>query len=231
MTTLVEKITRLVSGRVNDMVEQSANTGVEARQLVRDLGQKIDATNDSYVDVKATYVLLQNNLKDSQAKSATWRDNAAKAVTKKDDNLARECLEKKHTYDTQAQGYQNQIDAMKPQVELLETQLKALQDKHEEMSNRTDLMSARSETAQAQQKASSIIGSIASDNIGGEFDKLDKTVKKQEARAQVMMSSADQATGKDLQDSVDALDKKQTIDDELAQLKAAAPASTGEKAA
>lgn len=228
MTGIIGKLLRNLTGSLNDLVDNTSNTGVEARQIVRDLGEKIAATEKSYIDVKATYVLLQNNLKDAQAESDSWKQNAQKAVDKKDDDLARQCLDKKHGFDSQAKSYQNQIDVMKPQVDLLEHQLDALKEKHEEMGNQTDLLAARSDTAKAQQKAGQIISSIASDDLTSDFSTLEKNVSKDEARAQAVMGIADKASGKDLTDSLAALDKKQTIDDELASMKSG---STTDKAA
>jgi len=217
--SLVEKITRNVMGALNDLVDKTANTGREARQLVRDLGEKISATEQSYIDVKATVTLLTNTRDAAQNDANKWEDNAKKAIKKDDEELARKCLEKKQLYDTKAKGYQNQIDVMKPQVELLSQQLDSLRSKHEEMSNNTDLLEARSESAQAQQKASTIISGITNDNITGEFDRLEKNVAKEEARSQAMVEEANKRSGKDLLAAVEDLDKKDSIDEALAKLK------------
>jgi phage shock protein A len=221
MTGLISKIARNISGAVNDLVENTANTGREARQLVRDLGDKIAATEQAYIDVKANVVLLTNNRDSAQAESDKWQENAKKALKKNEEALARQCLEKKQEYDAKVKGCQNQIDAMKPQVELLDSQLEALRAKHDEMSNTTDLLEARSETAKAQQKASTILSGIASDDVTSEFERLDKKVSKDEARAKVMLEASDQRSGKALADSVAALDKKESVDEELAKLKEA----------
>lgn len=223
MTGILNKLARNVTGAVNDLIDNNANTGREARQLVRDLGEKIGATESAYTDVRANIVLLENSRNSEQKESDKWKDNAQKALQKSQEDLARQCLEKKQEHDAKVKGYQNQIDTMKPQVELLEHQLEALRNKHDEMSNSTDMMEARSETAKAQQKAGAIISSINSDSITSEFDRLDKNVRKEEAKATAVSAMADQHTGKALSDSIAALDKKETVDEELASMKASMP--------
>lgn len=217
---IFEKISRNVTGALNDLLDGSADTGREARQLVRELGEKIETTEKSYIDVKANLKLLENNRDFNQKESNKWKENAQKALGKNDENLARQCLEKKQEFDTRAKSFQNQIDSMKPQIELLEHQLDSLRKKHDEMSNTTDLLEARSETAKAQQKATNIISGINTKDITSDFDRLTKNVSKEEARAQVMMENEDKKSGKDLIESLEALDKKDSVEDELAKMKA-----------
>ena len=216
---IAEKIVRNVKGVINDLVEGSTDPGTEARQLLRDMDEAIEKANSKFVDVKATYVLLEKKRDKAQEEVEKWQKNAQLAVDKGDDKTAKDCLEAKRKHETVLKDNQQQMDKLKPQIDLLEKRIKDLKAKRDDMASKTDLLAARGEIAEAQRMAGTILDDISSTDVSSEFSKLEQRVEKSEARVQVMTEQADQNSGKDLEDRVASLSNTMSVDDELASMK------------
>lgn len=217
--SLLEKLMRTVKGVANDAVDATSDPARDARQIVRDLDEQIGKAAQAMLDVRAEHEVLKSK-RDHQTEEVTkWVNAAKKAVTAGDDSLARECLAKKQTADTQLQSYQSELDKFEPTVKEINEHISQLHTQRESLESRTDIIAARSEIAHAQEKVAVVIGGIGKSSAMDDFNALEDKVLKQEARAHAATDVMNERTGASLDARVAALGNT-SIDDELAALKA-----------
>lgn len=218
--SLLEKISNIIKGALNDAVDSAADAGRDARQIARDLKEQIQTAEQAMLDVSAEHALMAQKVAKDLEEVKRWTDAAQRSVDKSDDNLARDCLVKKADANKLLQTHQAQLEKYTPSVAQLKAHLNDLRVQLADIESRTDLIVARSEMANAQEHAATIISGIGGNNRLEEFNRLEQSVDKKEARANAATALADERSGKSLNDRVAALDSS-NIDDELAALKAA----------
>lgn len=218
--SFLEKISRTISGLLNDAAESTSDAGRDARQIVREMEEKIQEVENAVLNVKAEHNIMQQKQEKQAAEVTKWANAATKAVAAGDNGLARECLEKKATANDALSLTNASLDKFGPTVKSLTDQLAKLRAKKDEMAGRTDMIAARSSMAEAQETAATVISGIGGSGAAEDFEKLENDVAKKEARAQAAMGMANDASGQDLEDRVSALGST-SIDDELAALVAA----------
>ena len=216
--SLFEKIARTFKGVVNDAVDNTADAGRDARQIVRDLEDQIGKVEQAMLDVRAENEVLKQKRDKQQAEVNKWLTAATKAAAT-DDNLALECLTKKAAATALLQTYTDQLAKFEPTVNQLNQHLLDLRAKKNDLADRTDLIAARSEMADAQTKAATAMSGIGGGSLVTDFNTLEEQVAKKEARAAAAVGMSDEITGKSLEDRVAALGNT-SIQDELAALKA-----------
>ncbi len=224
MTGFMEKIFHTVKGAANDAADalDSADAGRSARQDVRDLQAQITKADSDLLDVKAEGALLRAKINETQTEIDRWTTNAKKALDANDDALARDCLGRKQPLVASLADYQRQLAPLDQAIGALDSRINELRAHRDEMARQTEMLAARASVASATEKAAVAAGAIDGSGAVEHFKQLNDAVAKREARAAAAMQQADTRNGHALEDRVAALDAHSSIDDELAQMKAAA---------
>lgn len=213
-----KKLARFVSGNANDALDAAVDPGTEARQIVRERAGNIATAEAALTDVQATYEVLISKRDAAEKEIHKWQIAAQTAVDRDDKNLARECLEAKRKAQQQVDLFNEQVQQIEPQVKALENQVDELRAEHQRQSAEVEVIQARSDVSRASQTASETISGIGNSNLSGDFDRIRNQVLKQEAKAKVMATRADQTSGKTLEKRVNELSSTKSVDDELAEM-------------
>jgi len=159
---------------------------------------------------------------DAQNEINKWQRNAQLALQKGDENLARQALERKKTYNDTSVALKASLDQQSTQVETLKRNLIQLESKLSEAKTKKEMLKARITTAKAQEQLEGMVRGMNTSSAMAAFERMEEKVLMQEARAQ----SAAELAGADLESQFARLEAGSDVDDELAALKASlAPAS------
>ena len=95
--------------------------------------------------------LLQKRYKDNQKKADEWQRKAELAVERNQDDLAKEALLRRRSFQETADGFKEQWTQQSQQVEELKEALGQLEAKIGEATTKRDLLIARSRRAKAEE--------------------------------------------------------------------------------
>src|SRR5262249_6788822 len=151
-----------------------------------------------------------------QEQADSWQRKAELAVTKGQDDLAREALSRRNSYQQVADGFKQQYEEQHKQVEVLKSALQKLEDKIGEAERKRDLLIARSRRAQAEERIHSTLQGIDTSGSFSAFDRMEDKVRDQEARAK----AATELDTDSLEDRFAALESQSSLDSDLEALKA-----------
>lgn len=222
--SLISKITAQLKGLLHDTVDEASDPSRSARQIVRDIEERISKAEAGLLDVKAEYAVLEGKHAAAVSEAKVWEDRARNAVANGRDDLARQALEKSATARKTAAGFESNMAGFKPQVEDLEELVSSLRRAKEEAEQRASLVVASAATAEAQTKAASVLSGIGdASSLTERLNSVEEKVAKKSARAKAAMDMANDKSGTSLAREFEALDAKTSssdIEDQLAKMKA-----------
>jgi phage shock protein A len=144
-----------------------------------------------------------------------WEKKAMYAVQKSDDDLARQALKRKKSYDEVANGFKSQLDEQGRMTQLLKDNLHTLEAKIEEAKRKKNLLIARAKRAEAQKTIQNAVSNISQT---GAFDALARIEAKVQ-EIEIENAATQELTDTGLESQFAQLEAGADIDDELEALK------------
>ncbi|MDP8923830.1 MAG: PspA/IM30 family protein [Chloroflexota bacterium] len=213
---LLDRMSTLVRSNLNDLLDRAEDPEKMIRQLLMDMNNQMIQAKTQVAASIADEKRLQARAREAQQQADEWQRKAELAIEKGDDNLAKQALLRRNTYAQTAAGLEEQWQAHSAQVQALKDGLRQLQAKIDEAEAKKELLIARSRSAKAQETMHKTLTGIRGVGTMGEFDRLERRVEEQEARA-----AAYTELGTDtLDQQFAALEQESDLDRQLRELKA-----------
>jgi len=181
---LFDRFRRVVKSNINDMISKAENPEKMLNQLIIDMSEQLIDAKKSVAAAIADEKRLQRQLNEQQKQAQDWEQNAVKAVTAGNDELAKKALVRKQEHDEYVGSYQEQFDAQHGSVEQLKDSLKQLQEKIGEAQRKKNLLIARAKRAEAQKKIQETMGAANDTSAFDAFDRMTAKVEQIEAEAE-----------------------------------------------
>jgi phage shock protein A len=219
---LFDRIKRVVSANINDLVNKAEDPEKMLEQAILEMQEDLVQLRQGVAQAIAAQKRTEKQYNDAQNEINKWQRNAQLALQKGDENLARQALERKKTYNDTSVALKASLDQQSTQVETLKRNLIQLESKLSEAKTKKEMLKARITTAKAQEQLEGMVRGMNTSSAMAAFERMEEKVLMQEARAQ----SAAELAGADLESQFARLEAGSDVDDELAALKASlAPAS------
>ncbi len=213
---LLDRVGTLVRANLNDLIDRAEDPEKMIKQALIDMHNNLIQVKTQVAVSIADQQKLHQHYLENQAQADQWQKKAELAVSKDQDDLAREALTRKNSYQRTADGFKEQYDEQSKQVEELRHALDQLTAKIEEAERKKDLLIARSRSAHAQQQIHDTLAGIGKSRAFDSLDRMEEKVRDQEARAK----AAAELDHDSIDDRFAALEASSTADDALAALKA-----------
>lgn len=213
---LLDRVSTLIRANINDLVTRAEDPEKIIIQLITDMNNQLIQVKTQVAGAIADERLLEKRYQENQQKADEWQRKAEMAVEQEKDDLAREALTRRRTFQVTADGFKVQWTEQASQVEELKEALGKLEAKINEAQTKKDLLIARSRRAKAE---TSIRQTLANVDVGGalsEFERMEDKVEVQEARAKAYAELETDT----LDDKFKKLESEDAVDSELAALKA-----------
>jgi phage shock protein A len=149
-----------------------------------------------------------------------WDSRAVLAVTKGEDDLAREALRRKAEQEQLVAGYKNQWEAQKTSTDNLKHALRALSEKIDEAARKKNLLVARQKRAQAQKHIHEVMTGLSDTSAFEAFDRMATRVDQLEAQAAATVELSQDLSGETMEQRFKALESSVDVEQELQALKA-----------
>jgi len=209
-----DRLSRLLRANLNDLVSKAEDPAKILDQSVADMQDDLVKLRQAVATAIASQKRLQNQADQAESQARTWYERAELALKKGEEDLARESLSRRKTFQDTATALSNQINAQSGQVETLKKSLLALEGKIAEAKTKKDMLKARAQAAQAQEQLQSAVGNLSTNSSMAAFDQMEEKVLSMEARSQ----AAAELAGADLESQFAALEGS-NVDEELDALK------------
>ncbi|WP_322043418.1 PspA/IM30 family protein [Paraburkholderia sp. J67] len=217
--SLFDSISRTVKGLLNDAADSVQDPSRDARQIVRELDDSIAKAENALVEIQAQVAMQQSKRDVAADKAKKYEDGAKRALQSGDEALAREALGAQSTAEAERDALAGELAKLEPSVDQLKQQIDDMRSRRNDLNARSNILQAKQQIAQAKDVAATALGGIGGKNLAQDFQKLEDKVNLSNARSDARLNSADNASGKALEDKLAALNKGPSVDDRLEALK------------
>ncbi len=213
---ILDRVSTLVRANINDLIDRAEDPEKVVNQLLIDMNNQLLQVKTQVAASIADEKQLQQRWQENQQRADDWHRKAELAVTKGQDDLAREALSRHNSYQQTADGFKEQYQQQATQVEQLKEALHELEGKIQEAQTKKDLLIARSRRAKAETTIRSTLAGMDSSGALSSFQRMEDKVSQQEARAAALGELDTDTT----EQRFKLLEQEDQVDQQLAALKA-----------
>ncbi len=213
---LIDRITRVIRANLNSLIEQAEDPEKVLEQTVEDMQQDLIQLRQAVAQAIATQKRTERQASQAESTAQEWYNRAQLALSNGDENLAREALTRRKSYQETAKVMRTQLTQEAGIVTKLKENMRALEGKISEAKTKKDLYIARARSAQASKKINEMLGNVGTGSALSAFERMEEKVLQLEAQSEAL-----QELGSDeLEKRYAALEAGNDIDTELAAMKA-----------
>jgi phage shock protein A len=213
---ILDRISTILRANINDLIDKAEDPEKMLEQILRDMEGQIAEARNAVATMIAQEKELKADMEENERLTAEWQKKAELAISRDQEDLAREALKRKNTYATNANTYRSQWVAQTEMVAKLKDQLRQLESKYQSALSQKEVLIARRRRAQAQAQVSKTISGLPRMDATAEIERFERRIRGEEARAEALAE-----LGTDSLDSQFAeLERDAGVEDELAALKA-----------
>ncbi|AZO93542.1 PspA/IM30 family protein [Halocella sp. SP3-1] len=217
-----DRMKTLVKGKANQAMDKLEDKNIEAivKEEIRKMKGEFRQAKSAVA--KSITLVKEAETKANKAKEELehWADRAKQALEAGNEDLARKAIEKKQEAEKDYKKYQEQVVERRRIADIHKAKVKELQKRIEEAEDRQDELIAAAESARATKEINETMSGLGKENASDNLDRLEKRVGKMEAEAQASDELYEDLKKDDLEAQFEELENKDSIDDELAKLKA-----------
>ncbi len=213
---LFDRLSRVVRSNINDLVSKAEDPEKVLEQAVIDMQEDLVQLRQAVARAIATQKRTEQQYNKNQSESNNWQQRAQLALSKGDENLAREALVRKKSFADTAATLKAQLDQQSGTVGTLKRNLIALESKISEAKTKKDMLKARANAAKANKQLQDSVNNIGTSSAMGAFERMEEKVMQVEAESEAAVSLG----GTGLEQQFAQLEAGSGVDDELAAMKA-----------
>jgi phage shock protein A len=220
---VLDRVSTLIRANINDLINKAEDPEKVIRQLLLDMNNQLIQVKTQVAAAIADERLLLKRYEDNQKKADEWQRKAEIAVERNQDDLAKEALLRRRSFQETADGFKEQWTQQSAQVEQLKDALTQLEAKITEAQTKKDLLIARSRRAKAETSIRQTLANADSTSALSDFQRMEEKVDEQEARAKAY-AELDEDT---LDQRFKQMEQEEDVNKELEALKAKVGGGSG----
>lgn len=213
---ILDRVSTLLRANVNDMIDRAEDPEKVIKQLLIDMNNQLLQVKTQVAASIADEKQLSRRYEENQQKANEWQRKAELAVERGQDELAREALQRRNSFQQTATGFKEQYEEQARQVATLKDALRALEGKMNEAETKRDLLIARARRAKAETQIRTTLSGLDSGGSLTSFQRMEDKVNQQEARA----SALAEMDRDSLEERFQMLETESEVDLQLAEMKA-----------
>ncbi len=221
--SLLDRVSTLLRANLNDLVEKAEDPEKLLKQIVLDMENQLLQVKTQVAIAIADEHLLEKRRKEHDEEGAEWRRKAQLAVEKNMDDLARSALERALSHEQLAKGFAAQAEDQKHEADNLRQALRKLEQKLSETRAHAEMLVAEHRRARVVGRATKARVSAGPDQdhaMDRMKSKVRQTAAENSATSEVMVTET-------LEDRFKALESRDRVELELAELKSRTSAPKG----
>lgn len=208
------RISRLVRANVNQLVNGAEDPEKVLQQTVLDMQSDLVSMRQAVAQAIATQKRTERQCEQAKRTADEWYSRAQLALQKGDEDMAKDALTRRQTYQQTAQTLTPQIIQQRTIVQQLKDNMVQLERKIADARTQKDMYIARARAAQSSVRLNEMMSDHASSTNA--FEKMEARVLDLEAQAEVSATLGTDAVDRQFVQ----LESQGNVDAQLAQLKA-----------
>ena len=217
---MFKRFMNLVKGSANKGMKKLETPELMAEEAQMELEKAAKDLKEATIDARTNEKMLEKKVEAASKKIEEWKARAALAVQRKDDDIARQCLQKKKEMEVELESLNMQLEEQKRISLSMNDRRIQVERELSEFKLKKQQLIARMQAGDALADAKSI-GDVSSVTSG--IDQFEEKIREQEMRNEVLRELDEDTL---LEDEFKKLESSQgvsaapsAVDDELAQLK------------
>lgn len=213
---LFDRLWRVIRANINSLVGTAEDPEKILEQAVGDMQADLVELRQAVAGAIAAQKRTERQSSVAESTATEWHQRAQLALQKGEENLAREALTRKKSYQETATAMKAQLQQQNVVVTQLKENMRALESKISEAKSKKDMYIARARSAASSERLQEMMGNLNTGSALSAFERMEEKVMQLEARSEAM---AELGTG-DLEKQFLSLENGSDVDAELAAMKA-----------
>lgn len=213
---LFDRLGRVIRANLNSLISQAEDPEKILEQTVIDMQDDLIKLRQAVAQAIATQKRTERQCSQSQTTADEWYQRAQLALKKGDENLAREALSRRKTYQDTAEALRAQVQQQSAIVTQMKQNMVTLERKLADAKTKKDMYIARARSAKASQQINEMLNNMGTKNAMAAFERMEEKVLQLEARSEAIA----ELTNDTLEKQFASLESGSGVDEELAALKA-----------
>ncbi len=206
-----DNLGRLIRSNLNALVRGAEDPIKILDQSVADMQEDLVKLRQAVAMAIASQKRLENQAGQAKEQIKNWFSRAELALKKGEDDLAKEALSRKKTFQETFESLSTQSQKQNAQVEKLKKGLLLLERKISEARTKKDMLKSRAQAAKAQRKIQDAVGDLGTNSSMDAFKRMEEKVEELEALGEASFELA----GQDLESKFAELEGGNDIEKEL----------------
>jgi len=213
---LFDRLWRVIRANINSLIGAAEDPEKILEQAVMDMQEDLIQLRQAVAGAIAAQKRTERQCSQAESTAAEWYQRAQLALQKGEENLAREALTRKKSYQETATAMKASLGQQNTVVTQLKDNMRSLESKIYEAKSKKDMYIARARSAKASERLQEMMGNLSTGSALSAFEKMEEKVMQLEARSEAI---AELGTN-DLEKQFLSLEGAGDVDAELAAMKA-----------
>jgi phage shock protein A len=210
---MFDRLMNVIKAMLNKGMSKMETPEVLAEQAQDQLQSSLKEVLDATAKAIANEKVLEQQIKKNNEELAMWEKRAATAVQRNNDDIAKQCLLKKHELNANGMVLSKQLEGQKTTTAALRARHAEIDAQLKKFMVQKDGMTQRARASDAVAKANEILSSKS----GTGMDKYEQKIIEKEAKAAALRELSGDTP---IEDKLKAMDQESAVEDDLAALKA-----------
>lgn len=205
----------IISSNINSMLDRAEDPEKLIRLMIQEMEDTLVEIKASCASTMASRTRVQRALTEARSRLAKWEGKAELAIQKGREDLAREALLEKRSFQEQVGNLEKEVDQFSSLIEQYHSDIQQLEEKLANTRKKHRILVQRHLHAQKKQKAQKNIRQVDHSDAFIRFDEFESRIDRMEAEAELI----NVPTKIKLEDEFKRLEMDQDIEKELETLK------------
>ena len=213
---LFDQLWRVIRANINSLVGAAEDPEKILEQAVMDMQEDLIQLRQAVAGAIAAQKRTERQCSQAESTASEWFQRAQLALQKGEENLAREALTRKKSYQETATAMKASLGQQNVVVTQLKENMRALESKISEAKSKKDMYIARARSAASSERLQQMMGNLNTGSALSAFERMEEKVMQLEARSEAI---AELGTN-DLEKQFLSLEAGGDVDAELEAMKA-----------
>ncbi|KAK9830250.1 hypothetical protein WJX72_010583 [[Myrmecia] bisecta] len=184
---LFSRLVRVVRSYANSLVSGAEDPEKMLDQTVNEMQTDLIRMRQASAQVVASQKQIEAKYKQAAQTADEWYQRAELALRKGDEELAKEALKRRKSYQDNANTMKVQLDAQRKAVDQLIGNTRVLESKLAEAKSKKDTLKARAKSAATSKQISEMIQGLNTSNAVVAFERMEEKVMALEAESEATL--------------------------------------------
>lgn len=213
---IFSRIGEIINANINNMLDRAEDPEKMIRLMIHEMEDTLTEVKSSAAEVIAERIRIERRLRETVRERDEWEARAALALEKGREDLAREALERKLSYDGKIAEVQKRQDEATATVTEYQEDIRRLEEKLSSAYRRKKELLTQMKRAKARHKVEDNLAKARSASAFDRFEAYNERLDRMEAEIEVNRA----APSDGLVDRFKELENSSVVDEELSKLKA-----------